>query len=327
LNTLSKWARLGFIFDLSKHSAAGRALDFAQSPQALVFNDFVRFYFSTRTREAHSRNYLSHVAYVDFSKDFRTILAISEHEVLPLGGLGCFDEHGIFPFSTFREGSLIRAYTCGWSRRVSVAVETSIGLAVSADGGKTFERIGQGPVLGPSLNEPFLVGDGYVLKAGETYHMWYIYGTSWSVPKNGFVPERTYKIGHVTSPDGIAWEGAGAGQILPDVLGPQESQALPTVIRLGSTYHMFFCFRESVDFRNTPGRGYRLGHAFSQDLTTWTRDDNSAPTYGPQGEWDSEMQCYPNVFEMDGEVFIAYNGNQFGRRGFGLAKLVTQKLT
>ena len=33
------------------------------------------------------------------------------------------------------------------------------------------------------------------------------------------------------------------------------------------------------------------------------------------------MQCYPNVFEMDNEIYMLYNGNAFGKYGFGLAKL------
>ena len=48
----------------------------------------------------------------------------------------------------------IYAYLSGWSRRVSVSVETGIGLAMSYDDGKTFKRLGNGPVLTSSLSEP-----------------------------------------------------------------------------------------------------------------------------------------------------------------------------
>jgi hypothetical protein len=37
--------------------------------------------------------------------------------------------------------------------------------------------------------------------------------------------------------------------------------------------------------------------------------------------WDSEMISYPHVFELDGEIYMAYLGDQVGRYGFGLAKL------
>jgi hypothetical protein len=39
------------------------------------------------------------------------------------------------------------------------------------------------------------------------------------------------------------------------------------------------------------------------------------------GSWDSDMLCYPHVFACDGEVYLLYNGNEFGRHGFGVAVL------
>ena len=35
------------------------------------------------------------------------------------------------------------------------------------------------------------------------------------------------------------------------------------------------------------------------------------------------MQCYPHVYESDGIIFLLYNGNEFGRFGFGAAVLET----
>jgi ribosomal protein S18 acetylase RimI-like enzyme len=67
-------------------------------------------------------------------------------------------------------------------------------------------------------------------------------------------------------------------------------------------------------------RGYRLGHAYSRDLRQWVRDDESALA-GTPGEWDSDMQCYPHAFEFKGRTYLLYNGNEFGRHGFGLAVL------
>ena len=33
------------------------------------------------------------------------------------------------------------------------------------------------------------------------------------------------------------------------------------------------------------------------------------------------MQCYPSLFACDDRVFLFYNGNEFGRYGFGVAEL------
>ena len=39
--------------------------------------------------------------------------------------------------------------------------------------------------------------------------------------------------------------------------------------------------------------------------------------------WDSEMISYPYIVEGEGELFMFYNGNGFGRSGFGLSRLVS----
>lgn len=315
-----RWIKHGRIFDPTQHVLPSGCVQFAQSPQVLVFDDFVRIYFSTRAVDTNGK-FLSHIAFVDMDKTFREVIRTSDRPVISLGGLGCFDEHGIFPMNVVRHRGLIYGYTCGWSRRVSVSVDTAIGLAVSHDDGLTFDRIGAGPVLAASLHEPCLVGDGFVMVVNDIFHMWYIFGTGWKKYVPDAAPDRTYKIGHATSADGINWVKEEACQIIEDRLGSSESQALPTVVKIGSRYHMFFCYRESFDFRAANGRGYRIGHAWSDDLFGWVRDDTEAVLEGTRDAWDSDMQCYPHAFECEGRIYLLYNGNEFGRYGFGLAEL------
>jgi hypothetical protein len=315
-----KWLKYGKIFDPTEHTLPNGCVQFAQSPQALVLDDFVRIYFSTRAVDINGK-FLSHIAFVDMRKNLRDIIRVSEKTVIPLGGLGCFDEHGIFPMNVVRNDGLIYGYTCGWSRRVSVSVDTAVGLAISRDNGLTFDRIGSGPILSASLHEPCLVGDAFVMVIDRVFHMWYIFGTGWKRYAPDALPDRTYKIGHATSSDGVNWTKEEARQIVSDRLGPDESQALPTVAKIGSRYHMFFCYRESFDFRKSKGRGYRIGHAWSEDLSNWTRDDKFLQLEGTPGTWDSDMQCYPHIFECDSKVYLLYNGNEFGRHGFGAAEL------
>lgn len=316
-----KWTKMGKIFDPTRFILPNDCIEFSQSPQTLVFDDFVRIYFSTRSVDKSNGKYLSHIAFVDMKKNLKDVIGVSEKSVIPLGKLGTFDEHGIFPINVFRHQGKVCAYTCGWSRRVSVSVETGVGLAFSSDEGVTFDRIGDGPVLAASLNEPCLVGDAFVKNYDGIFHMWYIFGTGWKRIAPRVAADRVYKIGHATSNDGVTWQKEEARQIILDMLGQDECQALPTVIKIRELYHMFFCFREFSNFRTTNGRGYRIGHAWSDDLGTWTRHDDDMQLLGTPGEWDSDMQCYPHVFECDGTVYLLYNGNQFGRHGFGVAKL------
>ncbi len=315
-----KWRKLGKIFDPTEHQLPGNCTEYAQSPQTLVFDDFVRIYFSTRARDKKGM-FLSHIAYIDAKKDFKDIIDISSQTVIELGELGTFDEHGIFPINPFRDNGKVMAYTCGWSRRVSVAVETSTGLAISHDEGKTFKRMGSGPILTSSLNEPFLVGDSFVCKFDDNYHMWYMYGARWILDSTeGRTTERVYKIGYAMSDDGINWRKQGK-QLLPDKLDENECQALPTVIYHDSQYHMLFCYRHATRFRKNKDRSYRIGYAYSDDLVNWIRDDEYVGIDVSEEGWDADMMCYPHLFHCDNKVYLLYNGNEFGRLGFGIAVL------
>ena len=182
--------------------------------------------------------------------------------VIELGNMGCYDEHGIFPLNVLRDDNKILGYIGGWSRRVSVSVETSIGLAISDDNGLTFRRVGDGPLLTSSLNEPFLVGDPFVAKYNSIYYMWYIYGLHWIYHPSENEPQRVYKISYATSTDGIHWQKQGK-QIIDDKLNDDECQALPTVIEINNKYHMFFCYRDAIGFRNNREKAYRIGYALS----------------------------------------------------------------
>lgn len=316
-----RFESLGKIFSPQDHSLPFDSTDYAQSPQALVLDDKVRVYFCTRSKQSDNM-FKSHVSFVDYTKDMKTILRVEKHEVCPLGGKGELDEHGIFPISPTRVGNRVYAYTCGWSRRAAVAVETSVGLAISHDDGATFRKPFNGPVLTSSKREPFLVGDAFVREFNGQFHMWYMFGKEWKTFDAISSPDRIYKIGHAISDDGINWKKSNEGeQIISDKLHSDESMALPTVIRVKDNYLMSFCYRESYNFRTEKGRGYRLGFAVSKDLITWRRCDEEVDFLLSGESWDSDMQAYPNLFEVNGKIYLLYNGNEFGKYGFGLAIL------
>lgn len=313
--------KLGKIFDPTNFNLPNECHFFAQGPQALVFDKYIRIYFSTRSVDKKNGKFFSYIAYVDFDRSLKKIISVSDHTVIELGGLGCFDEHGIFPMNVLKHNNLIYGYTCGWNRKFSVSVDTSIGLAISKDFGNTFDRFDSGPILTSSLHEPCLVGDGFVKIFDDMFHMWYIFGTGWRTYQGTSEPDRVYKIGYANSEDGINWKKNDGCRIIKDKLGEYECQAMPSVIKISDTFHMFFCYREPNDFRQNSARSYRIGYAWSKDMSTWTRNDELLYLNNEVGDWDYEMQCYPHVFECDGIIFLLYNGNQFGKFGFGAAIL------
>jgi hypothetical protein len=73
-----KWQKLGRIFDPTEHTLANNCRQFAQSPQCLLLDDFVRIYFSTREIDKRNGKYLSHVAFVDVRKNMRDVIRVSD---------------------------------------------------------------------------------------------------------------------------------------------------------------------------------------------------------------------------------------------------------
>jgi predicted GH43/DUF377 family glycosyl hydrolase len=316
-----RWKKLGQIFKFDESPFKKQYVSHAQSPQALVLEDRIRVFFSARKIDEPGK-FVSYIQYIDYDFDFKKIINYSKHEIITLGKLGCFDEHGIFPLSPTKIGDKVYAYTNGWSRRTSVDVESGIGLATSTDSGETFQKYGDGPLMSASIYEPFLVGDAFVRVFENKFHMFYLYGAKWSEKTLEHSSERVYKISHAVSNDGINDWQRTSKQIISDSIDENECQALPTVIKIGGRYHMYFCYRHMVGFRDEKGKGYKLGYAYSDDLVNWSRDDEKAGIELSDKGWDSEMMCYPNIFEFNNEVYLLYNGNDFGRDGFGIARLI-----
>ena len=321
-----KWKKIGKIFvpqNISDGNDRNWMREFAQCPSTIIFENFVRIYFSCRPIKDKEKNYKSYTAFVDVDrKDLTKILNISKNPVLPLGELGTFDEFAIYPTSVIENNNKILLYYAGWSRSKSVPFNTSIGLAVSNDDGITFKRKGIGPILSYSIDEPFVISGPKIRKFNGLWYLYYIAGNKW-IQNNGR-PEIVYKIRMATSLDGISWNKLNKN-IITDVLENIECQAGPDVFYYKNKYYMYFAYRCALNFRNNKKRGYRIGCAYSIDLFNWVRcDDEAGITYSKYG-WDSNMLHYPHIFKLDGKYYMLYNGNDFGKYGFGLAILEDDK--
>lgn len=311
------WEKLGRVFAPGPQWGRPWLATFAQAPSALVLADRVRMYFSCRPLPDANGQFVSYSAYVDLDRgDPTRVLGLADSPILQLGQTGCFDEFGTYPVTVLARGKEVIAYYGGWTRCASVPFDVAIGRAVSRDGGRSFERMGPGPVLSACADEPFVIGGPKIRFFDGRCHLFYIAGQQWILHRGR--PEPVYKIRAAVSEDGVYWQRMGRS-LIADVL-PYEAQASPDVFEHDGRYHMFFCYRHGTDYRNGT-RGYRIGYASSDDLVTWRRDDALAGLDVSPGGWDSEMVCYPHVFAVDDRVYLAYIGNGVGRDGFGLARL------
>ncbi|HEX6961125.1 MAG TPA: hypothetical protein VF175_04610, partial [Lacipirellula sp.] len=200
-----------------------------------------------------------------------------------------------------------------------VPYRNSIGVAVSDDGGFTFRRPFEGPILDRTAAEPHFCATPYVMRDGGLWRMWYLSCTEWTMVDGK--PEARYLIRHAESNDGLQWRRPGT--IAIDYLRPDEAIARPWVLKGPSGYEMWYCYRSNRGYRTNANQSYRLGYATSGDGLSWTRRDDAPQLTSPSDGWDADMLAYPAVVEAAGRRYLFYNGNGFGRTGFGLAELST----
>ena len=310
-----KWVKKGLIF-----KAQGQfdwMYTHIQNPYAVKLQDRVRIYFTTRPKPINGL-FRSVTAFVDLDiNNLNNILGFSPKPILEYGEAGAFDENGIMPGSIVFRDKEVWLYYAGWQRGVTVPYFWSIGLAISKDGGITFEKFGNGPIMSLNYDEPYLLAaPRSVFFAKGKWHMLYGSGTGW-IQNEGKI-ESMYLNRHAVSSDGIHW--IRDKEPCVEKVYEDESQSACVTIEKNGRYHMFFPYRHSYNFRN-PQRSYRIGYAYSDDLTTWIRDDKNVGITVSETGWDSEQVCYPHVIELDRKWIMFYCGNGFGVGGLGWAEL------
>jgi predicted GH43/DUF377 family glycosyl hydrolase len=306
------WRKRGLLFRPEGHG--GWMTSHAQVPTALLLEDRIRVFVAARPKAGFSLT-----GWVDLDRaQPERVLGVSPGPILQPGTRGSFDEHGIMPSSIVTSGDEVRLYYSGWCRLAGGApYHNSTGLAVSDDGGETFRRACPGPVLDRGPWEPLSATSPWVLRHAARWHAFYSSGIAW-IDVDG-KPEHVYDLHHAVSADGIIWQRERQPAI-PQSFA-EEALTRPTILRQADgSWAMWYCHRGSQGFRGG-GDSYRIGLARSTDLRHWERlkDAQAGIDVSAHG-WDSEMIAYPCVVEADGRRLMFYNGNGFGRDGFGWAE-------
>lgn len=253
--------------------------------------------------------------YVDVSSsDPRRVLGVSQRPLLETGIPGTFDENGVLACSVVRgAGGRVFLYYVGFELCVNIRYRLLTGLALSDDGGETFTRFSQAPVLERSSEELFFRCGPFCTYDSSLYRLWYVAGSRWTEGSGKSLP--VYDIRYLESEDGYGW--ADAGEVQMEVTDPDEHGfGRPYVIqKSGSVHSMFY----SVRRRSL--QSYRLGYAESSDGRHWTRMDDQLNLDVTPGSFDSDSIMYAAPFRIGDKLYLFYNGNEFGRHGFALAEM------
>ncbi len=302
------WQKLGLVFIPDQGPEWMKS--HAQVPTPLLCDGFIRVYFSSRPKVS-----LSLTSFVDLDLvDPTRVLRIHPEPILELGKPGTFDEHGIMPSCAVREGNRVYLYYSGWQRGTTVPYTNSTGLAISEDGGETFRKISEGPILSKNKYDPYSATSPCVLHGEDGWHMWYCSGEGWLEINDKY--EHTYNIKYAHSLDGVMWKPTGESVLAQS--SSEEAITRPWVLNIGGCCHMWFCYRGSRSFRDG-SEAYRIGYALYNDKKGWMRLDQEAGIQPTVESWDSRTIAYPAVIVVKNKKLMFYNGNGFGADGFGLA--------
>ena len=303
-----KWKKLGRIFCASGQSewmvAGGR------TPVPLrLEGDFYRIYFASYDVIGRGRIFSLEI---NLNCPFQVSNLVT-FPIIDIGDTGYFDDNGIIPSDLICVGEEIYLYTIGFSVKNRLIFDAATGLAISKDGGATFNKI-KGPVLDRGVDDPCFAASPSVMREPDGWRMWYVSCDHWLPHEGGY--KHFYNIKHRKSADGVYWDPKA--NVCIDYANEYEyAISRPSVIRdEKGGYRMWYSFRAQQNIDT-----YRIGYAESSDGVSWVRMDGKAGIDISDDGWDSEMICYPKVFEHENQLYMLYNGNGYGKSGFGLAVL------
>jgi hypothetical protein len=264
--------------------------------------DIVRVYFSCRDKGNRSS-----IAWVDIRlrADQFEVVALADAPVISPGTLGAYDDSGLSLGWIITIDGREWLYYVAWNLAVTVPYRNSIGLAELIDEGRRAKRVSSAPLLDRSDCDPYSLSYPCIIKDQGQYRMWYGSCKEWL--NNG--QAMVFVIKHAVSNDGQQWTRTGTvieGKHPGDCVF-----ARPCVIKEKDGYRMWLTVR---------GDRYRIVYAESKDGLCWHLKERFTFNSSESG-WDSEMVCYPYVLEIGGQRYMFYNGNSYGKTGFGVARI------
>ncbi len=259
-----------------------------------------KIYFSGRNQQNQS---IVGYAVIDMDAPDR-VSELSANPVFGPGRLGAFDDNGVLPSCVVRtQGQHQLFYYIGFKPGGTTRMDLFGGLAESQDGGESFTRWSEAPILERCRANPFINTAPWVVPVAGGYRIYYVAGVEW-VHKD--LPR--YNIQTAFSVDGKIWDRKG--DVAIDFAEGENALARPYVLRTGRGYEMWF---------SSKGSAYLPQHAISQDGVTWQRSTEMERLRPSAGGPDEEMICYPIVIEHKGQKHVFYNGNGYGLNGLCLA--------
>lgn len=302
-----RWEKKGLIW--GPDGSCSWARHSALQPTSLLLDErTVRVFLGMRDDAGVGR-----IGFVDLdASDLSRVLRVSDKPALDIGKPGAFDENGVVPCAVVRRDGRLYAYYAGYMLGHKVRFIAYGGLAVSDDDGESFQRVQQVPITDRTDEDLYFRVIHCLLYDRDVWRAWYGGGSDYISHGEATLP--VYDIRYMESSDGLTFPRAGK-TVLTFQDADEYRIGRPQVLIDGDRYRMFYAAA-------TKEHNYRLAYAESTDGHAWTRCDEKLGIDVTPGAWDSDMMSYPNVLRVGERVYLFYNGNDYGRHGFGYAELI-----
>lgn len=278
----------------------------AMKPIPVMIGDVLRIYVTFRTVDGAGRP-----GYVDVNPDNPSeVWNVSRMPLLEFGDVGYFDDNGVVPCTVFEDCGKYYMYYTGFNLGVKVRMTYFSGLGISDDG-IHFTKFSKIPVMERTEQGALFRSVQCVVKEEDCWKVYYVAG-------NRFLQGKTktlaaYELYCLETKDLTKLNCEGR-IVLPCVDNEYRIGA-PQVVKEDGIYKMYYC-------TGTEDVTYDLKYAESEDGFNWTRMDEKLGFERTVGGWDSDMAAYPSIIHYKEKTYMFYNGNNFGRDGFGYAELI-----
>ncbi|MEZ5038106.1 MAG: hypothetical protein R2760_11545 [Chitinophagales bacterium] len=297
------WIKLGQVFKMKELHPLLKS--HAANPLAVhLNNDTYRVFFSSR-----DNNSKSSVGFADIDIIKLKVLNICAAPIVKYGEEESFCSHGISIGNLYEQDDKRFILFMGWNIRNNEHWRGDIGRLELLSDNKTLNLNPTKAFIGIDIEDPISLSYPFVLFHEGVYKMWYGSTISWT-SENG---EMIHAIKYAVSSDGINWKRKGIA--IPYEIGQAQAFSRPMVLIDKNGYKMWYSYRSGDRTK------YRIGYATSVDGIVWERKHDEVGIDVSDSGWDSEMICYPFVFKHKKQVYMFYNGNDYGREGFGMARL------
>jgi predicted GH43/DUF377 family glycosyl hydrolase len=301
-----EWTKKGLVFETARQGVGGWMRHSALTPTPYRIDDgLIRVYAGFRDADGVSR-----IGYVDVrADDPATVVRVSAEPVLDVGRAGCFDDNGMILGDLVDAPGGLHLFYVGFQRVARAKFLAFTGLAVSRDGGNSFQRTQETPILDRAPGRSTIGAVHSVMYENGRWRLWYAVGDDWE--SIGGQPFPRYHIRHAETDDLAAIPRADHVCLRPQ--GSEYRIGRPRVYRFGGRYVMLFT-------RGNVTGEYFPGVAVSDDGIAWERRDEMLGIALSASGWDSRTLCYPALIRQRDKLLMFYNGNDMGVDGFGVAE-------